>query len=144
MDLPVRIDHVDTRVRSIALVEPFYDRLMPALGWTRKTVAHVDADGEWLEVDQAHPYNTIEYYAPSDGDNPTNFIGFIEDPAMTPTRTRIAFGVTRAALEGWAARLRELGAKNVEPGDDDYAALFFEDPAGTRLELCARTARPPD
>jgi hypothetical protein len=117
---------------------------MPALGWTRKTFAHVDADGEWHDGEEARPYNAIEYYAPSDGERPANFIGFIEDATMTATRTRIAFGVTKAALDGWEARLREFGAKNVEGSDGDYPAVFFEDPAGTKLELCARIMRPRD
>jgi hypothetical protein len=142
---PVVFDHVDTRVRSVAEVEPFYDRLMPALGWERKTTAHVDAAGEWRDVDDAHPYNAIEYYASAEGPGPPPaFIGFIEDPEMKPSKTRIAFALSSPLeLIEWEPRLREFGAKHVERSEDmdGYPALLFEDPSGTRLELCARVKR---
>ena len=133
-------DHVDTRVRSLRAVERFYDALMPRLGLTRKHCVTVVGD-EWTEVACADPHNGIEYFAePGDGNVPA-FIGFIEDPQMTPTLTRIAFRVRdRAELAAWHRFLAEIGAQNVEPSGDmeNYPAIFFEDPAGTRLEVCAR------
>jgi len=44
-------DHIDTRVRSIQSVEPFYDRLLPALGLTEKRHAFVDDGGDWHDAD---------------------------------------------------------------------------------------------
>jgi hypothetical protein len=37
-------------------------------------------------------------------------------------------------------RLRELGARAIEVDDDfvAYPAVFFRDPGGTALEICAR------
>jgi catechol 2,3-dioxygenase-like lactoylglutathione lyase family enzyme len=133
------IDHVDVRVPSLAEVEAFYDRLMPALGLVRKGTAHVAADGEWHKVSPEHPRNAIEFYEvrPRDGSH-ARFIGFIEDVDMRPTRTRIAFRVAaREDVEAWEPRLREMGARFVECADDfaTYPAVFFEDPCGTRLEI---------
>jgi predicted lactoylglutathione lyase len=63
---------------------------------------------------------------------------------MQPTRTRIAFALESAAEVGeWQTKLHEIGALNVDPSNDmdDYPAIFFEDPVGTRLEVCARRKR---
>jgi hypothetical protein len=138
-------DHIDVRVRSLPAVEPFYDRLLPELALPRKGHAHVDAAGAWHEAGDERAANAAEYYEAAASTDPPRFIGFIEDPAMTPTATRIAFRVgARDELEGWETKLREFGARNVERSEDmdGYPALFFEDPAGTKLELCAR--RPAD
>ncbi len=132
-------DHLDVRVPSLAAVEAFYDALMPALGLPVKRPAYVDPDGNWHDPDAAHPYNTVEYYEP-DGTQPAPlFIGFIEDPAMCPTATRIAFRVAFADLDRLRALLPAIGARNVDENSDaSYRAIFFDDPAGTRLELKPR------
>ncbi|MBV9272092.1 MAG: glyoxalase [Candidatus Eremiobacteraeota bacterium] len=133
-------DHVDTRVASLAAVEPFYDRLMPKLGLTQKRYAYVDGAGDWHDASADRPYNTVEYSEIRDDGRAACFIGFIEDPAMHPVATRIAFIVERASLPSWVEDLRAMGARKVEPSSDlsAYPAIFFEDPAGTRLEICGR------
>ena len=98
----------------------------------------MDEQGEWHLVSEGQPYNTVEY---QEAAGPTaHFIGFIEDPAMKPVRTRIAFRVTAGTLQRWHDFLQSIGARNIEWAADmtAYPALFFEDPAGTRLELVAR------
>jgi catechol-2,3-dioxygenase len=60
---------------------------------------------------------------------------------MMPTKTRMAFRIPeREQLQQFASFLVSIGAKDVEfsADMDHYPAIFFEDPAGTRLELCAR------
>jgi catechol 2,3-dioxygenase-like lactoylglutathione lyase family enzyme len=134
-------DHIDVRVSSLALVESFYDRLMPALGLEVKSYSYVDGAGEWLKPSPEHPYNTIEYHERPQAGSPARFIGFIEAPGMLPVSTRIAFALATAdEVRAWEPQLRADGARAIEFGDDfaEYPALFFEDPAGTRLELCAR------
>ncbi len=134
------IDHVDTRVRSIKAVEPFYDELMQVLGLPRKRYAHVDAAGDWHEAADDRPYNALEYYEPAAEGVVSRFVGFIEDASMQPTLTRIAFRVP-APLDTawWTSLLRRIGAVRIEPSASaDYPAIFFEDPSGTKLEVCAR------
>jgi len=134
-------DHVDTRVRSLSQVEPFYDQLMEALGLPRKRHCFVDADGNWVDLKPGQAYNVAEYYEEVQPGHASFFIGFIEDPAMTPTKTRIAFRIeSPAELPKWEEFLHEIGARNIERGEfvDDYPAIFFEDPAGTVLEIAAR------
>ncbi len=134
-------DHIDTRVRSIAEAEPFYDRLLPELGLVRKTYAFVDEKGEWHETDAGRPYNAIEYHEARDLTRAVHFIGFIEDPGTVPNASRIAFRVASGAeLDRWFERLHEFGARHIEKSDDmsAYPAIFFEDPCGTKLEICSR------
>lgn len=133
-------DHVDTRVRSIHAVEPFYDRLMPELGLPHKRYAVVDERGDWHEAQADGTYNTVEYFETPQADRAEFFIGFIEDAKHVPPGTRIAFRVSPERLHAIAAFLEPIGARNIEPSANmkDYPAVFFEDPAGTKLEICAR------
>ena len=137
------LDHADVRVPSIAAVESFYDALLPQLGLPRKTESHVGPDGEWTDVDLDHPQNVIEYHTPIVPGEPGWFVGFIEDPGMTPTATRIAFALdAETNLPALEPIVRAAGGRIVEwSSDDGYPALYFEDPVGTRLEICARRPR---
>ena len=133
-------DHIDTRVRSLKAVERFYDRLMPELGLPEKRYAYVDERGNWDNASDEKPYNTVEYYEPKVAGRVGCFIGFIEDKKMTPTLTRIAFRVSDPAdLDRWHSLLGSIGAANIEwSASEEYPAIFFEDPGGTKLELVAR------
>ncbi len=122
--MPRRFDHIDLRVPCLASVTPFYNRLLPALGFTRG----VDIRG-WLQFES------------SDGPI-TEFFGVTEDPAHVPNQTRIAFWAeSRAALDRVAEVARQAGALEIEgPMDYEpgYYAAFFTDPCGNRLEVCHR------
>jgi hypothetical protein len=132
-------DHIDTRVSSLKAVEAFYDRLMPELGLPAKRMAHVDERGDWDDPSDAKPYNAVEYYEPKESGKVGFFIGVIEDKTMTPTLTRIAFRVTQSELERWHSFLTSIGAVNIQwSASAEYPAIFFEDPAHTKLEIVAR------
>jgi len=136
-------DHIDTRVPSLAKVEPFYDKLMPLLGFTRKKLSFVDDAGNWDPPKDDGTYNTAEYYTPVSEREASFFIGFIERPDTPPVWTRIAFRVEDVTDAEWLTTLREIGARKIEPSEDMavYPAIFFEDPAGTKLEIVSRSAR---
>ena len=134
-------DHIDTRVRSLAAVEPFYDRLMAMLGLPQKKHSFVDEQGDWHALKPGQAHNVAEYFEESAAGRAACFIVFIEDTAMVPVRTRIAFRVSAPFdADYWQRVLREIGAGNIQPSEsmDDYPAIFFEDPAGTKLEVVAR------
>lgn len=139
-------DHVDTRVRSLGAVEAFYDKLMPELGLPDKDCHVVSADGEWRRAEAGERYNTVEYHEQRSDGQPAHFMGIIEDPSMQPVLTRIAFriGSEISGLGRWITFLRSIGACNIEPCSsfDDWPAVFFEDPAGTKLEIVARGPSP--
>lgn len=126
-------DHVDARVRSLAAVRDFYDRLMPSLGLTKiigggddysKTVR------EWYEPEQSGPSR--------------RFFGIHEDAAHVPGLSRLAFTAhSREDVDRAAAAAVSAGARNVEGPEDAYEhepyyAVFFEDPEGNKLEVCYR------
>lgn len=137
------IDHLDLRVPSLAAVEPFYRRLLPRLGLTKLSFANVTQGGEAWDEGTAEAHNTIEFHEEGVTGRPARFLGIIEEHDAQPARGRIAFAVAGESLDEWERVLPELGALDVERNDNDaYPAIFFADPVGTRLELCARHARP--
>ena len=136
-------DHIDTRVSSLPKVEAFYDKLMPLLGFTRKKLNYVDENNNWSVPKDDGTYNTAEYFTPVSDHEASFFIGFIERPDTPPVWTRIAFRVEDVTDSEWLTILREIGAQKIEVSEDMsvYPAIFFEDPAGTKLEIVSRRAR---
>lgn len=124
--MPRILDHIDLRVPDLAAARAFYDRLLPAVGFT-----------EWQDV----PAGWISYNAP--GGNPSEFFGFIESANFAPNENRVAFWAeSPAAVDAVVPLLRDIGACRIEgPGYDEgpgYYAIFFEDPFGNRFEICHR------
>jgi len=120
-----RFDHIDLRVPDLTLVNDFYRKLLPVLGFKQDLTIP-----EWLQ-----------YYA--EGEGATEFFGVTESRTHVPNENRIAFWASSVAEVNDIARLlREIGAINIEGPDYDesptYYAVFFEDPAGNRLEVCYR------
>ena len=122
-----RYDHIDLRVRSLAEVRPFYETLLPALGFTRD----VRIEG-WLQFEAAG------------ADGATEFFGVTESAGHTANECRIAFWAdSPSKVDRLGEIIVRAGARNVEgPGYHEgpgYYAVFFEDPSGNRLEICHRT-----
>ena len=124
-------DHIDLRVRSLSEVRPFYEILLPALGFTRD----VTVEG-WLQFEAERE------------DGATEFFGVTESPHHVANECRIAFWADSiSAVDRLAAIAVRAGARNVEgpahetpqPGETIYYAVFFEDPCGNRFEVCYRT-----
>jgi catechol 2,3-dioxygenase-like lactoylglutathione lyase family enzyme len=122
-----RYDHIDLRVRSLAEARPFYERLLPALGFTRDVrIEH------WLQFEAAG------------SDGATEFFGVTESSRHVANECRIAFWAdSPSEVDRLAEIIVRAGARNVEgPGYHEgpgYYAVFFEDPSGNRLEICHRT-----
>lgn len=117
-------DHIDLRVSRLAEVAPFYEQLLPALGFKRR----VEVDG-WLQFEA------------DDGDI-TVFFGVTESAAHVPNENRIAFWAeSDAEVDRMASVALKAGARQIEgpmPYESGYYAVFFEDPCGNRLEICHR------
>ena len=126
--MPRLYDHIDLRVRDLAEARPFYEVLLPALGFTRETRIP----------------NWIQYEAAAPDDGPAPFFGVTESPGHVPNESRIAFWAeSPAEVYRLAGIATGAGAQNVEGPtweDETYYAVFFEDPCGNRLEICHRTA----
>lgn len=123
-----RFDHIDLRVKDRARAQKFYERILPAIGFTRE-----DSDEE-----------LGTFYAETNG-VPTEFFCFTEHKNHQPNESRIAFWAdSNEEVDQIAKTVRDAGGRNLEgpqiwpeytPG---YYALFFEDPDGNKLEVCCR------
>lgn len=136
-------DHIDMRVSALGAVERFYDALAARLGLTAKNYANVEHGGAAWHKGSPESYNAVEYYEENVSGRPVLFFGVIEETDAEPARSRVAFAVPADSLDDWEVALREIGAREIErERDASYPAIFFADPLGTRLEVCARPPRP--
>ena len=122
-------DHIDLRVNDLARARRFYEQVLPAIGFTKKT----QDDSEW-----------ITFTAPGEG-KPV-FFGFTVDPNHKPNGNRISFWAdSREGVDHVAAVVKRAGGKILEGPElcldytPDYYAFFWEDPDGNKLEICCRT-----
>lgn len=122
--------HVDLRVSSMALALPFYEQLMPALGFTERHQGEVWKSWAMPEP----PLPATPYFAVT------------ESVDHVPTENRVAFWVESATdVDRVAAVAREAGALELSgpkemPYGPGYYAVFFADPCGNRLEVYVRPA----
>jgi len=126
-------DHIDLRVRDIREAEPFYSKVMPALGFPIRVEEN---SGVSYDARREHPK--------------PEFISLIEDPQHVANKTRIAFWCdSREEVDAFAPVLAACPARNVEGPmlceeySASYYAVFFEDPCGNRFEVCCRVVPPP-
>ena len=122
-----RYDHIDLRVRCLAEARPFYEALLPALGFT----LDVGIEG-WLQFETAGAGSATEFF------------GVTESSRHVANECRIAFWAdSTSEVDRLAEIVVRAGARNVEgPGyyeGHGYYAVFFEDPSGNRLEICYRS-----
>jgi len=116
--------HMDVRVADLEAAQPFYETLLPALGFSERH--HGEAWRVWATGD------------PLPG---THFFGITESPGHVANENRVAFCVaTRADVERVAAVARDAGALELSgpkemPYGPGYYAVFFADPCGNRLEV---------
>jgi catechol 2,3-dioxygenase-like lactoylglutathione lyase family enzyme len=119
--------HIDLRVTSMDAAMPFYDALLPELGFTRRF--HGEVWKAWaaeLELPAA------AYFA------------ITESTGHRPGESRIAFWTESAAeVDRLAAVAVEAGAGDVSgpqpmPYSPGYYAVFFADPSGNLLEIYHR------
>jgi catechol 2,3-dioxygenase-like lactoylglutathione lyase family enzyme len=136
------IDHIDLRVPALGAVEAFYDRLFQRLGLTCKKYSVVTFGGESWNDGTPENYNAVEWFEEHVHGRAVPFFGVIEEEGAQAAHGRIAFAVAKDSLDEWARVLPEMGAREIERCEDDaYPAVFFTDPLGTRLEVCARPPR---
>jgi catechol 2,3-dioxygenase-like lactoylglutathione lyase family enzyme len=119
-------DHIDFRVRDVRALAPFYDTLMPALGFSRI-----------VRGQRGRTYYQAERHLP--------FFWLAQAKAGAPNRSRIAFAAaTRKDVDRVAAVARRAGARKLEGPQvcrsysQPYYAVFFEDRDGNKFEVCCR------
>jgi predicted enzyme related to lactoylglutathione lyase len=119
--------HIDLRVSSMAEALPFYEALLPALGFTQRF------HGPDWKVFANH------------ADLPsTAYFGIVESPDHVANENRIAFWVAEPAeVDRLAALVESAGGREISgpkrmPYGPDYYAVYFEDPSGNRFEIYYR------
>jgi catechol 2,3-dioxygenase-like lactoylglutathione lyase family enzyme len=118
--------HIDLRVSNLEVALAFYDRLLPALGFTERY--HSEAWKAWATTGTA----------PS-----TAYFAVTEEPEHSPNDNRIAFWVESAAEVDRVAEVArragaELSGPKPMPYGPGYYAVYFADPSGNRLEVYVR------
>ena len=89
-------DHIDLRVSDLAKARPFYQALLPALGFTRKTEIP-----NWLNYASGAPQS-----------GPAKFFGFTEFPGHVANENRIAFWANGPAeIDRLAVVVSRTGAR---------------------------------
>jgi predicted enzyme related to lactoylglutathione lyase len=119
--------HIDLRVSSMAEALPFYEALLPALGFTERY------DGpQWKVFANNAPLPSAAYF------------GIVESESHVPNENRIAFWVgSPADVDRLAAVVEGAGGREISgpkrmPYGPDYYAVYFADPSGNRFEIYYR------
>jgi catechol 2,3-dioxygenase-like lactoylglutathione lyase family enzyme len=133
------IDHIEVTVRDMATAVPFYDRLLPLLGFDLRN------KGDVL-IDQ-HDKHVVWYEHPSLGFAITSprkaFVGEAVHRRRPGALHHLAFRVlSRAEVDRLYLELKAIGAAIVSPPREypeytpaGYYAVFFKDPEGIKYEI---------
>lgn len=133
------IDHIEITVRDMALAVPFYDKLMPLLGFDPKRRSNA--------VFEAHEFHVVEYVHPRlafaiNSPRPA-FAGETVCRRKPGALHHLAFRAeSRAEVNRMHGELLAIGAEIVssprvypEYTPPSYYALFFKDPDGIKYEI---------
>ncbi len=120
--------HIDLRVRDMGEALPFYEALLPELGFTER-----DDGSQWKVFATTGELPGAAYF------------GIVESPGHVANENRIAFWVPEPAevdrLAAVAATAgAELSGPKRMPYGPDYYAVFFADPSANELEIYYRLA----
>lgn len=119
--------HIDLHVPSFQAVLPFYEKLLPALGFRR--VFHTPA---WKVFAAEGELPSAAYFA------------ITEDRDHTPNNNLVGFwAADREEVDAIARLVHESGGKISDgprafPISASYYAVYFEDPCGNKYEFLHR------
>lgn len=133
------IDHIQITVKDMAAAIPFYDKLLPLLGFdVRSRVSAVIEEHEFHVVEYNHPRLAFAIVSPRSA---------FADHSVNRRKPRalhhLAFRASsRAEVDRLHAELKAIGATIVcapreypEYTPSGYYALFFKDPDGIKYEI---------
>jgi len=133
------IDHIEITVRDMAVAVPFYDRLLPLLGFDLKNRSSA--------VIERHEKHVVSYEHPRLGFAITSprraFAGETINRRKPGALHHLAFRATsRAEVDRLHLEIKAIGATIVSPPREypeytpaGYYALFFKDPEGSKYEI---------
>ena len=132
------IDHIQVTVKNLEVAEPFYDRLMPILGFDigRKSKGRVTAH-EFDVIEYFHPLLTFAINSPREA--------FKEEPIhrrKPGALHHLAFKAESCKqVDNLYLQIKNIGANIVDPPryypqhGESYYALFFKDLEGIKYEI---------
>jgi len=133
------IEHIQITVKDMAVAEPFYDKLLPLLGF--------DLRRKGGAVIEKHDFHVVEYTHPRLAFAITSPRSAFRGDAVHRRRPgalhHLAFRVaSRAEVDRLHDELKDIGATIVSPPREypeytphGYYALFFKDPDGIKYEI---------
>jgi predicted enzyme related to lactoylglutathione lyase len=119
--------HIDQYVPSFERALPFYEKLLPALGFTR--TFHTE---QWKVFAAEGELPSAAYFAIS------------QDPGHRPNKSLVGFwAADREDVDRIAEVVRAAGGKITDgprafPFSPSYYAVYFEDPVGNGFEYMYR------
>ena len=135
------IDHVQITVKDMSVAVPFYDKLLPILGFDiQKRVSAVVEKHEFHVVEYTHPRLTFAITSPRSA-----FAGDTINRRKPGALHHLAFKAeSRAEVDRLHRELKRIGATIVSPPREypeytppGYYALFFKDLEVLSTRLCA-------
>ena len=133
------IDHIQITVKDMGIAVPFYDKLLPLLGFdVQKRVSAVIEEHEFHVVEYIHPLLAFAITSPRSA-----FVGETINRRKPGALHHLAFkAASRAEVDKLHAELKDIGATIVSPPREypEYNppstyALFFKDLEGIKYEI---------
>src|SRR5262249_44192691 len=141
------IDHIQITVRDMSVAVPFYDRLLPLLGFSphSRTSATIEAH-DFDVIEYSHPRIAFAITSPRRAfQNET-----IHRRKPAPLHHLTFRATSRAEVDRLHAELKGIGAVIVTPPREypeykpaGYYALFFKDPEGIKYEIVSHSGVSP-
>ncbi len=133
------IDHIQITVRDMSVAVPFYDKLLPLLGFdVRSRVSAVIEEHEFHVVEYTHPRLAFAITSPRRA-----FVDDTINRRKPGALHHLAFrAASRAEVDALHSELKRIGATIVSPPREypeynppGYYALFFKDLEGIKYEI---------
>ena len=140
------IDHIEITVKDMSVAVPFYDKLLPLLGF--------DLESRNSAVLDDHELHVVEYLHPRLGFAINSPRSAFRDDAVNRRKPgalhHLAFRAgSRAEVDRLHLELKKIGATIVIPPREfpeyvppGYYALFFKDPEGIKYEIVHTPPQP--
>jgi catechol 2,3-dioxygenase-like lactoylglutathione lyase family enzyme len=133
------IDHIQITVKDMSVAVPFYDRLLPLLGFDAKSrVSAVIEEHEFHVVEYKHPRLAFAITSPRSA-----FAGDTINRRKPGALHHLAFkAASRAEVDRLHSAVKGIGATIVSPPREypeyvppGYYAFFFKDLEGIKYEI---------
>jgi catechol 2,3-dioxygenase-like lactoylglutathione lyase family enzyme len=138
------VDHIQVTVRDMAIAVPFYDQLLPLLGFNRHSRSSATIEKhDFVVLEYSHPLLSFAISSPREA---------LKDEAVHRRRPgsvhHLAFKAESCAeVDRLYEEIKAIGALIVAPPREypeytpaGYYAFFFKDPDGIKYEIVTHDA----